>query len=87
MVQLENYKEVNYNVFQKALDLEFANSEIKEIEIALKVGVKTTATIKNAFRKDTQIVSDEVLTKIMDVVGLDGFVLWYNGKRLYYIKN
>ena len=44
----------------------FANQG--EIEIALKVGVKTTATVKNAFRKDMQIVSDEVLTKIMETI-------------------
>jgi len=87
MIQINNYKEVKYSIFQKAMDLELASSEIQEIEIAVKVGVKATATIKNAFRKDTQVVSDEVMTKIMEVIGLDGFILWANGKRFYYIKN
>ena len=84
MIQINNYKQVTYSAFQKALDIHFDKCELKEIEIALKVGVKTTATVKNAFRKDIQIVSDEVLTKIMETIKLDGFVLWVNGKRYYY---
>mgnify|MGYP001281065615 CR=1 FL=1 len=86
MIQINNYKQVTYSAFQKALDSQFEKSELKEIEIALKVGVKTTATVKNAFRKDMQIVSDEVLTKIMETIKLEGFVLWINGKRFYYIN-
>jgi hypothetical protein len=59
---------------------------MKEIEIALKVGLKSSATVKNAFRKDSQIVSDEVMTHVMSIIGVDGFILWVNSKRHYYIK-
>lgn len=81
-----DYRQVSYSAFQKEMDLYFDKCELKDIEIALAVGVKTTATVKNAFRKDTQIVSDEVLTKIMETIKLDGFVLWKTGKRFYYIR-
>lgn len=86
MIKVIDYKEVDYSAFQKALDHYFDKSELTALEIAIKVGVKTTATIKNAFRKDAQIVSDEVLTKIMSIIKLEGFVLWEKGQRCYYIK-
>ena len=85
MIQTD-YKQVSYSAFQKEMDLHFDKCELKDIEIALSVGVKTTATVRNAFRKDTQIVSDEVLTKIMETIKLDGFILWKTGKRFYYIR-
>jgi|APCry1669189034_1035192.scaffolds.fasta_scaffold48613_2 hypothetical protein len=86
MIQVNNYKEVSYSEFQNALDQAMAESVLTELEIAIKVGVKTTATIKNAFRKDAQIVSDEVLSKIMKTIKLNGFILWTNGQRYYYIN-
>ena len=86
MENLQDYKEINYSVFQKEMDLQFAKCEIKEIEMAIEIGLKSIATIKNCFRKDTQIVSDEVMTKVMNMIKLDGFILWSNGKRFYYIK-
>jgi hypothetical protein len=86
MIQVNNYKEVSYSEFQNALDQAMTESVLTELEIAIKVGVKTTATIKNAFRKDAQIVSDEVLSKIMKTIKLNGFILWTNGQRYYYIN-
>lgn len=86
MIQVSNYKEVSYSEFQNALDFAFHGCALTELEIAIKVGVKTTATIKNAFRKDAQIVSDEVLSKIMKTIKLNGFILWVNGQRYYYVN-
>tara|TARA_R110000868_G_scaffold329938_1_gene590864 strand:- start:343 stop:510 length:168 start_codon:yes stop_codon:yes gene_type:complete len=54
--------------------------------MAVKLGLKSTATIKNAFRKDNQIVSDEVMSGIMECIELRGFILWMCGDRYYYIK-
>lgn len=68
------------------MDARFSNSGKTEIELALKLGLKSTATIKNAFRKDAQIVSDEVMSGIMELIDLRGFVLWFNKERYYYIK-
>lgn len=86
MIQLENYKEVTYLAFQKQMESHFDKCELKDIEIAVTVGVKSIETVKNAFRKDYQIVSDKVLTKIMETIKLDGFVLWNKGKRFYYVR-
>ena len=86
MIQIQGYKEVTYSGLQKEMDVKFENTELTEIEVAIAVKVKSTATVKNAFRKDSQIVSDEVMTNIMKVIGVDGFILWVNAKRFYYIK-
>lgn len=86
MIQIQGYKEVTYSGLQKEMDYKFGESEFTEIEIAMAVKVKSTATVKNAFRKDTQIVSDEVMTNIMKVIGVEGFILWVNAKRFYYLK-
>lgn len=86
MTQLDNYKEVTYLGFQKQMENQFQKCELKDIEIALTIGVKSLETVKNAFRKDYQIVSDKVLTKIMETIKLDGFILWNKGKRLYYVR-
>jgi hypothetical protein len=86
MIQVQGYKEVSYSGLQKEMDYRFEASDFTEIEIAIAVKVKSTATIKNAFRKDAQIVSDEVMTNVMKVIGVDGFILWVNAKRFYYIK-
>jgi hypothetical protein len=86
MIQVNDYRQVNFISFQKEMDAHFDKCELKDIEIALAVGVKSTATVRNAFRKDAQVVSDEVLTNIMQTIKLDGFVLWNKGKRFYYIR-
>lgn len=86
MIQVADYRQVSFSTFQKEMDSHFEKSELKDIEIAIVVGVKSTATVRNAFRKDAQVVSDEVLTKIMETIKLDGFVLWNKGKRFYYVR-
>lgn len=86
MIQIQGFKNVTYQAFQKEMEARFDASGKKEIELALKLGLKSTATIKNAFRKDEQVVSDEVLSGLMDLIDLRGFVLWIEGKRNYYIK-
>lgn len=86
MIDFSRHTELNYSQFQKLMDLQFEKCGLTEIEIALKVGLKSTATIRNAFRKDTQIVSDEVMTKVMHEIGLNGFIVWDNGKRCYFAK-
>lgn len=86
MIEIQGYNKVTYQKFQIEMDARFGNCKFSELEIAVKLGLKSAATIKNAFRKDNQIVSDEVMTGIMELIDLRGFILWFNGKRYYYIK-
>ena len=54
--------------------------------IAYEIGVKTPATVRNAFNKEKQIVSDKVLTDIMDTVKINGFVVYHRGEKKYFIS-
>jgi hypothetical protein len=87
MVSVEGYKNLTYNDFQRKLGEKLAGCQMTDMELALKVGVKSTATIKNSQRLIKQIVSDNVLTSLAQVIGLDAFVIWHNGKRYYYVSN
>ena len=87
MIKINNYIQVSYSDLQKLFDSYYDNSGLKDIETALKLEVKSTATVRNIFRKDNQVVSDEVMTKFIGIIGLDGFILWVNGKRHYYVKS
>lgn len=86
MIEIKGYLNVSYTDFQKEMDSHFYRCNLKELQIALSVGLKSIATVKNAFRKDNQIVSDEVMTNIMQLIDLNGFIFWQKGKRFYYIK-
>lgn len=86
MIEIQGYNRLNYAKLQTEVDSRFANCNLTELELALKLGLKSIATIKNSFRKDSQIVSDEVMSGVMELIGLRGFVLWFNGERYYYVK-
>ena len=86
MKEIPGYKCLNYQKFQIEMEYRRKAVEIEDIELAMKLGLKTTATVRNAFRKDAQVVSDEVMSGLMDLIDLTGFILWMNGKRFYYVK-
>jgi hypothetical protein len=86
MNNLNKYKEVKYSEFISELNLKFKESELSAIKLADKCKLKSTMTINNAFKKDKQIASDLVVTKIMDFTNLDGFILYNKGERKYYIN-
>ena len=73
---LEKYKQIKYSEFISELNLKFKESELSAIKLADKCKLKSTVTVSNAFKKDKQIVSDSVVTKIMEFLNLDGFILW-----------
>lgn len=86
-MNLQDYKVVNYSQFQKELHKKFSDMDCKELSIAANIGVDSVLTIRNCFNLNKQMVSDTVLTKVMDFLKLDGFVLWAGGVRKYYIRN
>lgn len=86
MDNISKYKEVKYSEFISELNLKFKDSELSAIKLADKCKLKSTMTVNNAFKKDKQIASDSVVTKIMDFTNLDGFILYNKGERKYYIN-
>ncbi len=87
MIEITGYKQTNYSEFKKLLTDAFETCGKAKIQIAANINVKSPATVSNTLEAEKQMVSDEVLTKVMKSVGLSGFVIWIFGKKYYYIKN
>lgn len=86
MNNLENYKQIKYSEFISELNLKFKESELSAIKLADKCKLKSTVTVSNAFKKDKQVVSDSVVTKIMELLNVDGFILWNKGEKKFFIN-
>ena len=86
MDNISKYKEVKYSEFISELNLKFKESELTAIKLADNCKLKSTMTVNNALKKDKQIASDSVVTKIMDFTNLDGFILYNKGERKYYLN-
>jgi hypothetical protein len=85
-MDIQGYKKLPYSDFQQVLYRQFADSNIPLIKLASMLNVKTEVTVRNVF-KNYQVVSDEVLTLAMKALKIEGFVMWSNGKRMYYVKS
>jgi len=81
------YKQVDYKQFQQEMQKKYAfyRESKSEIDLAVAINIKSTQTIRNAFRQDYQMVSDELLTSLNKVIGLNTCVVWENGVRNYFI--
>jgi len=86
MNNLEKYKQIKYSEFISELNTKFKESELSAIKLADKCKLKSTVTVSNVFKKDKQIVSDLVVTKIMELLNLDGFILWNKGEKKFFIN-
>lgn len=84
---IKGYKKVEYKKFIKEVKDYRVFTKKSNAEIAVVLGLKCSQTLVNALNPDFQKVGDKVLTKVMKYVGLDGFTLWYNGEKHYYINN
>ncbi len=87
MIKITGYKLVEYSDFQKKLHFAYIDSKKSLVDLSVCVSVRSQATVNNCFNITAQIVSDNVLTKLMECLGMDGFVLWVGGNRKYYIKS
>ncbi len=85
MVLIKGYKEVEFLEFMNAMKQCRIESGHSDARIAVCID-KTSDTAKNAFRTDKQMVTDSILTKVAEFVGLECFVAHYNGNKYFYIK-
>lgn len=85
-MKVDGFKKVDYPTLQEEIKKVYDSDKLPEIKIASDINVKSVQTVKNAFSPTDQIVSDQVLTNILDMVGLDSFIVWEKGERTYYIK-
>jgi len=84
-MNITGFKQVTYNQLQ-AIIMKEKSPEVSDAQIAVALGVKTTQTVKNAFQKDEQKVSDELLTSLISIIGITGIVVWEKGRKSYFVK-
>jgi hypothetical protein len=85
-MEIQGYVKLSYADFRKILFRQFAELNIPNRKLASMINVKSEMTAKNVFR-EYQVVSDEVLTLAMKALKIDGFVMWCNGKKFYYVSS
>lgn len=85
MIKIKGYKSVEYEAFVGVLYDAFKRSGKKYVVFAYEMGVSSTQTSANTF-SPKQKLSDEKLTKAMDILGVDGFVLTKSTVKYYYLK-
>lgn len=86
MIKIAGYKQVEYLKLLEVMEERQKESGKSDIQVAADINVNTSTTVKNAFAIEGQMVSDKVLTNIMESIGLNGFVLVFNGTKYYYIQ-
>ena len=86
-VLVKGYREVGLPELQDELNRLYKESGKSHVDLAYEMGVKSISTITNILSGQPQVVSDENLTKFINLFGLKAFVQWKDGNRTYYIKN
>ena len=86
-MNIAGYKSVTYLQLQERMSKAYADyrEDKTELELAVAIKVKSPQTVRNAFRQDYQMVSDELLTLISKEMGLNTCVIWQDGERKYFI--
>lgn len=83
------FKEVNYTDFVTELEKQYRAfqklHDKNEVEIAVAIDTGYMS-VRNCLAKTTQMVSDKLLTTLMNHIGMDGKVEWYRGERKYHIE-
>lgn len=83
------YAEVTYKELQKEINKAWADyllNKGNEIKLAGALKVRTTQTVRNAFAPIKQVVSDDLLSGVMDCLEMDAFIVWNKRKRRYFVK-
>ena len=84
---MKGYKQVSLPELQAELKEGYKNYGKTYMELAYEMGIKSITTIQNLLTAKEQVVSDEMLTNFINLLGINAFVKWQDGERNYYIKN
>jgi hypothetical protein len=84
------YKKITHNELAALMNKVFnekskGESAAYSMKIALHIN-KTSVTVKNCFNLSTQVVSDEIFTKVCNYIGLDVKTEWHKGSKTYFIN-
>ena len=84
---MKGYKQISLPELQFELKEAYKRSGKTYMELVYEMDIKSITTIQNLLSAEKQVVSDEMLTKFINLLGLNAFVKWQDGERNYYIKN
>lgn len=86
-MKIEGFKKVDYETIQSEMQKTHKPDSLPEINIAAQIGVKSVQTVKSAFNKEFQAVSDEVLSGVLGQLGITSLIVWEGGQKNFYISN
>jgi hypothetical protein len=84
---VKEFKRVSYKELQDSIHEKRTKKKISDFELAMRLGGKSSQTVRNALNVTEHIASDKLLTQLMKAVGVNGKVEWIEGVRYYSIKN
>lgn len=83
---VKGFKQITLADLQAELHKAYKDSGKSYVELAYELNLKSITSVQNLLMSETQVVSDEMLTKFINLLGLKAVVIWQNGNRNYYIK-
>lgn len=83
---VKGFKQIQLSELQDELHRAYKLSGKSYVSMAYELNLKSVTSIQNLLTTDPQVVSDEMLTKFINLLGLNAFVTWKNGERNYYLK-
>lgn len=90
IMNFTDYREITYKNLQKEiLSKAWADYLLKngnEVTLANSLQMRTTQSVRNGFNQSNQVLSDELFNALLDILGVDGFVVWNKRKRKYFVK-
>ena len=91
MASNNGYTPIKYYEFQRLLNRTLVDKAgTNHAEYFRNLGrkmKKSPVSIRNCFQESRQMVSDEMLTKVTDILELEVKIEWVSGQRYYCIKN
>lgn len=84
---VKGFRRIELSELQEELQKAQKESKKSYVDLAYNLNLKSVTSIQNLLTSDPQVVSDEMLTRFINLLGLNAFVTWKNGERNYYIKN
>lgn len=87
MITIKGYSEISYTAFNAGLKKIYKASAKNIVTIAYELEVKSQTTINNAFNIKEQIVSDQLLSKIVNHLSYPVILVYTEGEKKYYIMD
>lgn len=83
----KGYSVLNYEKFVIIVRRAYENSPKSYSDLQGAIEAKTPASVQNAFNKEHQKLGDQRLSKILDALEIDAYIIYHKGERVYLVNN